>query len=106
MCATSMITDHTTTIIPNRYPELFAQPGIVGPQVYFDQTPVRLASIESQLITLRNELLELKKLIQAAQAYDRATGQEECESEEKIDKLRKICDVAGIDLSDILITKK
>ena len=76
-------------------------PAIVNPT-----DSARIAILENQVIALRTELLALKDLITAAQKFDRATGQEECESEEKIAKLKNICDVAGIDLSDIVIFPK
>lgn len=54
---------------------------------------------------LRTELQELKKLLKAAAAYDAASGQPECEQEEKIALIRKMAEIANVDMEDCLPKK-
>ena len=45
----------------------------------------------TEIIKLRLEMEELKKLLKAAQDFDTATGQPHCEDPEKVDLIRKLC---------------
>lgn len=51
---------------------------------------------------LRKEIQELKKLIEAAHLYDVATGQPECQDEEKLAILQKLAEAIGLDISDLM----
>lgn len=50
---------------------------------------------------MKAEVAELKELLLAAKKYDEATGQKDCEMEEKIELLRKIGDALGISLDEV-----
>jgi hypothetical protein len=100
MCASSMIMDSIGSDLTHRYGS------VLGGGVYVPPSVADIAHLQQQITALKAELEALKPLIEAAQKYDRATGQEECESEEKIAKLRKLCEVVGLDLSDILVIPK
>jgi hypothetical protein len=84
MCVVSMISDDWN----NRRAPVY-QPIIVpGPsQAEFD--------------ALKKELEELKKLLVAAKVYDDNTGQPDCEKEEKIELLRRLAEIVGVDFSDV-----
>lgn len=56
---------------------------------------------KSEFDALRNEVAELKKLLLQAKEYDRATGQPDCEMEDKIAMLRKMAEFVGVDLSEV-----
>ena len=50
---------------------------------------------------LKRDMQELKELLKAAKRYDDATGQRDCEMEEKIALVRKFAEVAGVNLDDL-----
>lgn len=51
---------------------------------------------------LKKEVEELHKLLKAAQEFDAATGQPECEVDEKVAILRKVAKIVGVSLDDVL----
>lgn len=72
--------------VPNPAPHIVVQPGVS--QADFD--------------ALKKEVEELKKLLQAAKAYDKATGQPDCEMAEKVKLLKAVAKLVGVDLGDVL----
>ncbi len=98
MCIYSMVADdwsrrHRDVYEPILSPDSF--------KVTFPEKAATKADIEE----LRKELAELKKLLKAAAAYDAATGQPDCEQEEKIALIRKLAEVTGVDMEDCLPKK-
>jgi hypothetical protein len=55
---------------------------------------------------LKRQVLEMKELLKRAKAYDEATGQPDCEIDDKMDLLRKIAKAVGVDLDDVLLRAK
>jgi hypothetical protein len=51
--------------------------------------------------SLRKDVQEMRELLTKALAYDRMTNQAECSNEEKLDRLEKIAQFAGIDCTDL-----
>lgn len=51
---------------------------------------------------LKSEVEELKKLLQAAKAFDEKTGQPHCEVEEKVGLIKAIAEALGVDLKGVL----
>ena len=51
---------------------------------------------------IRRDLEEMKKLIKRAKKYDRENNEPDCESDDKIERLRKIADAVGIDFDEII----
>ena len=51
--------------------------------------------------TLKAELEALKKLLKAAKIYDDETGQPDCEMEEKVELIKRLADLVGVDLENI-----
>jgi hypothetical protein len=51
---------------------------------------------------LRKEVLALKDLVEAAGKFDKATGQPDCEQEDKVALFRKLAKVFGIDIEGVL----
>jgi len=54
---------------------------------------------------LKAEVAALKDMLKAAKIYDEKTGQPDCESEDKMAKLRDICKLVGVDLDSIIKPK-
>ncbi len=92
MCMVSVIGDNFKTALPD-----YHWPGI---------SPSHHPEISrSEFESLKNEVIELRKLLVAAKAYDSATGQRDCEMGEKVELLRKVAKAVGVDLDDVLKEK-
>lgn len=50
---------------------------------------------------LRKEVEELKILLLAAKRFDEATGQADCEMDEKIELIRRVADFVGVDVDEV-----
>ncbi len=93
MCVVSNIGDQYGSTFPQKWPHFV-------PNVY---QPTQVSRIEFE--ALRAEILELKKLLQAAAAFDRATGQPHCEMDEKVSLIKAIAKIVGVDLGDVFDQK-
>jgi len=87
MCTVSMIGDH--------FNNKWNQP-------YYQQTFTNLSSISKQEFdALKKEVEDMKQLLIRAKIYDEKNNEPNCEIEEKIETLRKIADLMGVDLNDV-----
>jgi hypothetical protein len=50
---------------------------------------------------LKREVEQMKKELEAAKAQDVADGNPDCEMEEKVELLKKIAELVGVDLSTV-----
>lgn len=84
VCVVSNILDQQIPTFPpwTREPEIYPLP----------------TSNEKEFEELRKRIEELEKLIEAGKKYDEATGQPDCELDEKIELLRKIADQLGVEI--------
>lgn len=87
MCVVSMIGDQWKGNFPTMYPTF--------PQVS-----------KSEFDALKKEVEELKKLLISAKQFDEATGQKDCEMEEKIKFIKQVADSVGVDLSEVFGSEK
>lgn len=92
MCAVSFIGGDWTKRWPNNPANPFAPQSL--PATYPEIS-------RAEFNALKNEVEELKKLLLAGKAYDEATGQADCEQEDKIALIKKIAEVVGVDLSEV-----
>jgi hypothetical protein len=82
---------------PNTIPN--TQPGLGGlGQINFIPNPVTREDFES----LKKEVMDMKELLKRAIDYDKKTGQPDCHLEEKLITLRKVAEMVGVSLDDIL----
>ena len=104
MCATSYVSDYARDNFPNRYPGIF--PNSAPPMQWPNQwpTPALVDPVEFQ--KLKAEVVELRKLLEAAKLFDDKTGQHECEQDEKVAFLKKLAKFVGVDLVDVLTKPK
>jgi hypothetical protein len=88
MCIVSMMADHWRTNLPQQpyYSNVISAPAEIT-RYEFD--------------ALRRDVLELKELLKAAKKYDEATGQPDCETDEKVELIRRLAKIAGVDMSEI-----
>lgn len=101
MCSVSMVADHYADkwrqqqIIPQMpgitYP---FSPGAAG-------YPVPAVS-RQEFDTLKHDVEEMKAILKRAKAYDEANNEPDCEIEEKMDLLRKVAQMVGVDLDDVI----
>lgn len=84
MCAVSNIGDSWQNVFPERYPW------------YPYTSPTR-----EEFDILKAEVWEFKRLLLAAKRFDDATGQKDCEMENKIAFMKSVADYVGVDLKEI-----
>ena len=51
---------------------------------------------------LKKEVEDMKELLRRAKIYDEVNDEKDCEIEEKMEFLRKVAELVGIDLDDVL----
>ena len=98
MCTVSMIVDGYRDTLPKWIP--------IVPNTFIpgDTAPITIPDYVTpeEVRALRDEVKELKKLLEAAKAFDEATGQPDCETEDKVGLLRALARALGVDLDDVL----
>lgn len=106
MCAVSNIGDSWTRDFPFRYPNYITPP---SPSPIFPNAnpgygilswPTDYVS-RADFEQLKNEVAALKELLLAAKKFDEATGQPDCEVDEKVAMIKKIAKMVGIDMKDV-----
>lgn len=89
MCTYSVIADGWRDQLPYRYPQTFPQPSTIVTVPEISRT---------EFDALKREVKELKELLKAAKKFDAATGQPDCEMEEKVALLKQIAKLVGVEL--------
>ena len=84
---------------------MLPEPSIIpnNPGVYKD--PYSNPVLREEFEKLKSDMEELKELLRAARKYDEATGQKNCEMEEKIAFIKKMAEYVGVDMTDVFATK-
>lgn len=91
MCVVSMVTGYWKD---NTQPNL---PPNIGNPIWNPNSVTR-----EEFEKLREEVLALRKLLEAAKKYDDATNQHNCEKEENVKIIKQIAENLGVDLGDLL----
>jgi hypothetical protein len=65
------------------------------------QFPMLVPS-RAEFDALKQEVEVLRKLLTAAKDYDKITNQPDCEKPEKVALVKRIAELVGVDLNDIL----
>jgi hypothetical protein len=97
MCMVSNIGDDYADKFPAKWPNFYPPQ-----QPYPHPSGVSDAEFEA----LKKEVRELKKLLKAAKEYDDATGQPDCEMEEKVKLIKAIAELVGVDLGEVFGPKE
>ncbi len=92
MCSVSAVTQNYTDNFPIRWPNVAP---VVWPPNTSHTVTVTFAT-KAEVAALRAEVAELRKLVEAAKAFDAATNQPDCESEDKAATLRKLTEWLGV----------
>ena len=95
MCVVSMIGDGWSRQLPERWPNIPWQTRSPSQQSTFPE--VSRAEFEA----LRKEIQELKALLLAAKKFDAATGQPECQKDEKVSLIKGIAKAVGVDMDEV-----
>lgn len=102
MCVVSMIGDH--------YRDIWTTPQRDGWHIPVQQPtgPIILPSPISreEFDALKKEVMEMKALLKRAKDYDERNNEPECEVDEKMDLLRKVAKLVGVDLDDVIAPPK
>jgi len=92
MCVSSVIMDdfNRRWATPN-------QPNIIPQYQWAVNMPTR-----AEFEQLKKEVSELRDLLKAAKKFDDATGQPDCESADKLALIKKLAELVGVDLGDVI----
>ncbi len=97
MCVVSMIGDHYTKKWRRKYPSV--DPGLGFP---WPLAPPPPQITRDEFEALKRDFAEMKELLMRAKEYDARTNQPECETEEKVAILRRVAELVGVSLDDVL----
>lgn len=93
----SNIGDGFKETFPEKWPQWPAQPYI----------PFNVAEVSRQEFdALKREMEELKKLLQAAKRFDEETGQPDCEMGDKVELIKRIAKMVGVEMGDVFEAPK
>jgi hypothetical protein len=98
MCTMSMIGDHYREkwqYLPGIYQSPLQEPFV---QQQFGQPQVSRAEFDM----LKREVEEMKALLKRAKKYDEDNGEPNCEMDEKMAILRKVAEMVGVNLDDVI----
>lgn len=104
MCIVSNVGDYWRKNTPNRFPEGYhyvtTNPTITREEV---QQLIKEANtpLEKELKELKRDLQELRELLKAAKTYDEMTDQHECETDEKVELIKKFAELLGVDMKGV-----
>ena len=100
MCTVSMVGDDWSRRIPQAYP--WVQPAINPTSTVYAGQTVQFAYVSQyEFDKLKSEVESLKQLLIAAKKYDDETGQPDCEVDEKVELIRRIAQLVGVDISSV-----
>lgn len=91
MCVVSMVIDH--------YRDKWYEPISVP---YYPYTPTVTLISREEFDALKKDVEEMKKLLIRAKEYDRKNNEPDCEMDEKVALVKKIADLVGVSLDDVL----
>lgn len=91
MCVVSAVGDNYRDQFPKQWPNW-------NEYVY---TYVPPPVTKEEFDALKAEVEELKKVLKAAKLFDEATGQADCEMDEKVALIKALAETLGVDLEDL-----
>jgi hypothetical protein len=113
MCVVSMIGDHyrdkwrdSPWITPYTSPYQVPQPEYPLDPPSKRKTVAEPPISKEEFDALKREVEDLKKLLERAKEYDARNGEPECETDEKMEVLRKVAELVGVDLDSVIGRKQ
>ncbi len=98
MCMYSMVTTNQFERWPQRFP--WVEPIVNPPQPNTWYVRPQPAPSREEFDALKAELEALRELLKAAKIYDESTGQPDCEDADKVQILRTLAELLGVDLGE------
>lgn len=98
MCTVSMIGDHYADKwrpVPQNPPY---QPTVIPTSPIYLPPPITREEFDA----LKRDVEEMKLLLKRAKQYDADHGEPDCEMDEKLVILRRVAEMVGVDLTDVL----
>lgn len=75
----------------------------IQPSVSSNPTDITISEISrAEFDVLKKDVMDMKELLRRAKIYDEQNNQPDCHKEEKLKTLRKIAELVGINLDDVL----
>lgn len=72
-------------------------------QMIFTSPPTFIPPVSrEEFEELKREVEDMKQLLIRAKLYDEANGEPDCSMDEKLEILRRVAEMVGVDLSDVL----
>lgn len=98
MCTVSNVGDYWNKQWPDRHPwvDPYVQP-LYPPLNIPNNGPTR-----EEFEALKKDIEALKELLKAAKKFDEETNQPHCEHEDKVAIIKKMAEIVGVDLKDVL----
>lgn len=98
MCVVSIIGDYYRDKFtnPQQWPGI--QPYVQTSPTFILPPPITREEFEN----LKKEVAEMQVLLRRAKVYDAENGEPACEMEEKVNLLRRVAQLVGVDLRDVL----
>ncbi len=99
MCTVSMVGDDIRDRWSRRYPWIEESP--LRPEWPFSPAPSPPEVYKQEFEALKREVEDLKALLKRAKKYDEDNGEPDCEVDEKVEIIKRVADIVGVDLSEI-----
>lgn len=103
MCVVSMVGDHYKKTLPDQFPSWFPANPLApypnGPAMPVTTMPPSVS--REEFLSLKKEMEQIKILLEKAKAIDIATGQPDCEIDEKVVLLKELAKLVGVDLKEV-----
>ena len=93
MCTLSYVGDWWRDTAPVQYPNVFPQGG--------SSITIAMPPTREEFDALKRDVEALHQLLLAAKGYDEATGQPDCETDEKVALIKAVAEMMGVDMSDV-----
>ena len=107
MCMVSAVGDNWRNTFPERNPWYTPQPVInpnpnyIYPLNHEIYSTVGAAPTREEFESLKKEMQELKALLLAAKHFDEKTDQHDCETDEKVELIKRIAELVGVDMKEV-----
>lgn len=108
MCVVSMIGDHYRDVFGKRHWIRPLMPDNIPWQISCPPEKTKGKEEQYELLTraefeaLRKEVEDMKALLKRAKEYDERNEEPDCETDDKMDLLRRVAKLVGVDLDDVI----
>lgn len=103
MCVVSMVGDHYTDKWRDLLP---GYPSRGWPVPNGDGTVIPSINVSrEEFDQLKRDVEEMKTLLKRAKEYDERNGEPDCEIDEKMEMLRRVAKMVGVDIEDVIGAK-